>query len=412
MSIAEPAPVFIVGAPRSGTTLLAALLAGHSRIACGPETQFFSKLDPGTLRQAVTDAEWPRKAVTLVTSLTLSGQRVHELFGLSEADITRYLEGRTPGEAAMLESLTAQFAAQEGKPRWAEKTPNHLLHLQQIRSLYPESAIIRIVRDPRDAALSLCKLPWASHRTVVNCFLWNDWFERSRAFFDTDSRSMTVLYEQLVERPGATMGELCRFVGETFEPGMLNTAAAGAKLISKAEPWKDRALESIDRSRIGVWRRACGERERLAATVICHEGIGRFGYEAGEVRAVEDRFVWRLRRRDIEAHYPLILEKAIDRWRVSPTDDPWLGTPVVFLPSGPAPPAQHARRVLKLAWILAGRRWSGRASLYWRETLGHDRTTVGRIEAWILRSLAAPDEADHAARPPRRFASGATGICS
>jgi len=38
-------PVFIVGSPRSGTTFLSAMLSNHSRLCCGPETQFFNKLD-------------------------------------------------------------------------------------------------------------------------------------------------------------------------------------------------------------------------------------------------------------------------------------------------------------------------------------------------------------------------------
>ena len=53
-------PIFIVGAPRSGTTLLSAILGSHSRIACGPETQFFSKLNLPALSSAAEDSYWPK----------------------------------------------------------------------------------------------------------------------------------------------------------------------------------------------------------------------------------------------------------------------------------------------------------------------------------------------------------------
>src|SRR5690606_7190047 len=86
-------PIVIVGAPRSGTTLLAAILASHSRICCGQETHFFSKLGSSAVEEALNDPEWPRQATVLLASLDLSGQAVHELYGVTREEISDYLAG-------------------------------------------------------------------------------------------------------------------------------------------------------------------------------------------------------------------------------------------------------------------------------------------------------------------------------
>jgi hypothetical protein len=68
----------------------------------------------------------------------------------------------------MLESLAATSASAAGKARWVEKTPNHLLYLEEIRRYYPSAFILRIVRDPRDVALSLTGVPFGdSLRTTI-----------------------------------------------------------------------------------------------------------------------------------------------------------------------------------------------------------------------------------------------------
>src|SRR5690606_2639611 len=54
-SSAVTAPVFIVGTPRSGSTLLASLLGAHSGLYCGPETHAYSKFQ---LRFDAFDADW------------------------------------------------------------------------------------------------------------------------------------------------------------------------------------------------------------------------------------------------------------------------------------------------------------------------------------------------------------------
>ena len=144
-------PVFVVGGPRSGTTLLSAMLAAHSAFDCGPETHACragSRL-AGSERSRILDpADWPRRATAFVTSLSLGKQPIHPMYGLTVEDVRSWLAASPPSLAAMLESLTEQRALRNGAPRWVEKTPRHLEVPELIAETWPGARIVRIVRDP------------------------------------------------------------------------------------------------------------------------------------------------------------------------------------------------------------------------------------------------------------------------
>jgi hypothetical protein len=284
-------PIFLVGAPRSGTTLLAAIFASHRDYACGPETQFFPQLNDQVLARLVADPAWPSEAVRRLQDLTLSDTSVPELYGITEEQLAEYLVGRAASVQALLEALTATFAARKGKPGWVEKTPNHLLHLDRIRRLYPDSPIVRIVRDPRDSALSTCRLPWSSDSFIANCHLWNAWYRKSRTFFERDPHSYTVRYEDLVEDPNTTLVSLCDAIGLQFQQGMLEHQSAAASVITAGEPWKQSVCTPINSARIAAWRKELSPAMAHAGSLICYQAIGEFGYPDAVVPCHELAYV-------------------------------------------------------------------------------------------------------------------------
>lgn len=70
--------------------------------------------------------------------------------------------------AALLESLTVTRAALHGKPRWAEKTPRHIFDLPLTRREWRDAIVVRVVRDPRDVALSLARVPFGAASVVAD----------------------------------------------------------------------------------------------------------------------------------------------------------------------------------------------------------------------------------------------------
>jgi hypothetical protein len=250
------APVFVVGMSRSGTTLLSAMLSAHSRLDCGPESHLLSVLRLLPLEEQaglVDPSTWPDRAADFVADLENRGHRIIEAFGLTRPDILSWLADRPPSIAAILESLTAQHAERVGAARWVEKTPRHLLTLETIREAWPEAFVVRIVRDPRDVAVSLTGMPFAEDTQVGNLVRIDYDDRRSRHFFATDARAMTLRYEDLVTEPVRELGRVCDFIGEDYEPGMLDRSDSATGVTAEHEWWKGSVGGALDTSRVGRW---------------------------------------------------------------------------------------------------------------------------------------------------------------
>src|SRR5262249_35614363 len=162
-SAKRSAPVFVVGVPRSGTTLLTALLGAHSRLSCSPESAFFAKLSKSNIDELLDSSHWPVRALDFLYSIRIGDVPVPDRYAIPREALISYLKSRRPSPPAMLEALTQQYMIAVGKRRWVEKTPKHLVHASMIRRYYPHSPIIRIVRDPRDLALSLMSVPFGTN---------------------------------------------------------------------------------------------------------------------------------------------------------------------------------------------------------------------------------------------------------
>jgi len=210
-------PVFVVGGPRSGTTLLSAMLAAHSAFDCGPETHFlsrWSKMARSERARILDPADWPERATAYVTSLQLGKKPIYPVF------------------------------QRNGAPRWVEKTPRHLEVPELITESWPEARIVRIVRDPRDAAVSLTKVPFGTPSLLTNLSVLARMNEAAADFYRESSAAMTVRYEDLVATPERELRRICAFVGVEYEPGMVEDrrgstgVAASHECLSRSGRWR------------------------------------------------------------------------------------------------------------------------------------------------------------------------------
>ncbi|HSF82164.1 MAG TPA: sulfotransferase [Anaerolineales bacterium] len=277
-------PVFIVGIQRSGTTLLAAILAAHSRMSCGPETHFFrqlAKIDPELLVKPDT---WPQAAVDFIGSITHNSFSDRETVTLLEKyridknQVNGYLSARRPSISAVLGSVTEQHMTLLGKRRWVEKTPDHIKYLDLIRKYFPDSLIIRIVRDPRDVALSLLKVPWGARTHLEAYIYWKNLDDASQEFFAKDKDTYTLRFEDLVTSPEQSIQELCDRLGVAFELGMLDTSQTGKMINRRNVPWKDSVSQPIDSKRVSVWRTELTEEQNKLAEAILGDRMETYGY--------------------------------------------------------------------------------------------------------------------------------------
>jgi hypothetical protein len=207
-------PIFIIGAPRSGTTLLRNLLYSHPNLFFRGETHFI----PDYYR-AFGDPQSPAQARRLARRIVNLDwmRRWEESF---DADAL----ARQPSYAGMIDCLFRQIAQKEGAARWGDKTPQNVLHVSTLLEIFPQAQFIHIVRDGRDAALSLKKAHFGP-TTLYGAILY--WQRMVRAGIQAANvaprdQFMLVKYEDLLDHPKEELQNVCAFLHEPFVDAMLS----------------------------------------------------------------------------------------------------------------------------------------------------------------------------------------------
>lgn len=230
--------VFLVGCPRSGTTLLQSLLAAHPEIATFPESHFFQTVVPRRRSLRVFGVASRR-----------ARPRFERFLGELGCDEERW---RLPASAVMVRRYVAAFvglldslAQQQGKSAWLEKTPRHLRYIKCIEKFVEGASFIHIVRDGADVVTSLYEVThehpgvWGGAMSLERCVgRWIEDVRISRDHLHKPNHAL-VRYERLVQDPEAVLTELCGFLGVEFSEAMLLERSAAAKrVVLESEPWK------------------------------------------------------------------------------------------------------------------------------------------------------------------------------
>jgi hypothetical protein len=206
----------IVGAPRSGTTLLRFMLDAHPALAIPPETGFL----PVIAEQA--DTLWRDDLHRLVTTYHPEFPGWGD-FGIDAGDYGHSLRRLDPFTIADgVRDFYRMYAAKHGKPRYGDKTPIYCRHMLAIEALLPEAHFIHIIRDGRDVAVSLRKVWFAPGRDMTTlAAYWRELVRGARQAGLSTRRYLEVRYETLVTDPERVLRTVCDFIGLDFSTMML-----------------------------------------------------------------------------------------------------------------------------------------------------------------------------------------------
>lgn len=287
-------PLFIVGAPRSGTTLLQTLVDAYSPIAIPPESHVFPRFshlfdcygvlrDPSNLRLLVGDL--------------LSDEKIR-VWGL-QVSLEEFCSGLTaPTVRDVIARLYSLYARKEGKPRWGDKTTVHVLYLQEIRALFPEAQFIHLVRDGRDVAESLHRIAIGKKSAWANAHRWTRYLQAAETFQRQVPPGvyLEVRYESLVRRPDEELRRLFAFLG-------VDAAAAGRTVPEtrlkqhylQRAPHHQLLDAPISDQKIGIFRTGLTPRDVEVFEMVAGETLRRYGYELVTDGAA--RLTWRDRLR-------------------------------------------------------------------------------------------------------------------
>lgn len=230
--------IFLVGAPRSGTTILQSLLASHPEITSFPETKFFQYLWSDQLKSKLPD-------------------RLREFFHkeIRRPDLCDELEiykgFLTSDRIQWFVGVLDKLAVEEGNNIWLEKTPEHVCFVRDILDYLPDAKFIHLVRNPLDVIASMRK---ATSDLLTNAVWGGEWslqfcIDRWKSsalinnYFRKSSQHLLVRYEDLLEDKVKILSQCCDFTDVDYAPEMLRNYRARAIALGLGHPWH----KNIDR---------------------------------------------------------------------------------------------------------------------------------------------------------------------
>ena len=265
----------IIGAQRSGTSLLTRMLNQHAELAVPPESFFFNVFVP--LANYYGDLEQDENLVRFVDDV-LSTPKVSEWSPTPTRDeVLVRLEARTQG--AVFQALLDTWAASQGKTMWGEKTPHHVFFWDEIEKTFPDVPLVHIVRDGRDVALGLVRArfgPKSIHAAATRWAHWMARIEMIRARVGA-GRIHEARYEDLLAEPQRTLAGICEFLDVPFDPEMLEFHR-DTSLYSRYAADHANLKRPLLTDKIAAWRHTMRSSDVALFESVASEGLRRHGY--------------------------------------------------------------------------------------------------------------------------------------
>ncbi|MFY9742676.1 MAG: sulfotransferase [Candidatus Sulfotelmatobacter sp.] len=277
-TVRNTAPVFVVGCPRSGTTLLYHMLLSAGGFAnYRSESNVFNLLLPkfAGLRSAAD-----RKALLNVWLKS----KLFRVSGLDPDAIAGKIIDHCKSAGDFLRIVMQEIARNQGVARWADCTPEHLLYMQEIKRQIPDALFIHLIRDGRDVALSYVKqgwthpFPWDSNYRLGVAGLYWEWLVRKgrEQVQHLGSDYCEVRFEDLVANPQESLTQLESFIDHELDYERIRRVGIG----SVSQPNTSFSAETgASFHPVERWRTKMTAEEIAAFEEIAGGSLTQLGYE-------------------------------------------------------------------------------------------------------------------------------------
>jgi len=270
------APIFIVGVGRSGTTLIRQMINSHSQIAVPYESHFMTKYINKLEQYGSLDVN--NNFERLIEDICAEPILNNWDYSPSAAELLESSPNREL--ASVLGHFFNLYARYHGKTLWGDKS-DYLDRMYMIRRLFPNAKFIHIIRDGRDVASSVLKMPWGPTNVKRAAEWWSTYVRLgcSMGRMLDEDKYMEVRYEDLVAAPEEQLQNICKFIGVEFEPGMLDFYKDSKKFIPQSLVYQHyNADTAANTSRLEAWRNEMSEVDCALFQQIAGDVLADMGY--------------------------------------------------------------------------------------------------------------------------------------
>jgi tetratricopeptide (TPR) repeat protein len=231
---AAASPIFVVGFPRSGTTLLETMLDAHPALACMDERAYLQDL---------------------IDYLHDGGLRYPQ-------DLGRLTPGQCAAMRAIYRERVARHVNWNAQTRLVDKNPLNLLKLPLLRRLYPQARIVLALRHPADVVLSNYMQNFRSPAFVALCETLESTARGYAAAMDFWTAQHALLggdvfvsrYEDLVADLPARARALTDFLGLEWHEALLRPEARAKQRGYISTPSYAQVTEAVNMRAVGRWQ--------------------------------------------------------------------------------------------------------------------------------------------------------------
>ncbi|MEW6410310.1 MAG: sulfotransferase [Nitrospirota bacterium] len=282
-------PIFMIGAERSGTTLVMAMLSCHQRIAIPEVAWYYPRFRPYlyTYGNLNNDANFRTLAEEMVFGLKTPffGMRVNPRTIVDEI----ISEVKEQSFAGIYCAILERYAREVGnKPRWGEKTPHNLFFVKEILEGFPNAQFIFITRDGRDASTDYLQSAFGPTNIFCAAEGWKLCQNAVKPWRKNLSSSqwMDVRYETLVRKPEKVLKEICDFLSEKYSPVMLEFYKTDiAKARGATRDHKPLGHAASDKY-VGIYKEFLSLREQRIFATVAEKELKEAGYSL-DVKPIE-----------------------------------------------------------------------------------------------------------------------------
>jgi hypothetical protein len=273
-ALERPRFLFVVACPRSGTTMLRAMLDTHPDVAVPPESRFLQRL----LRKPDMRLDDPKLVLR-----EIEADETFQAWHLAPEVIDR-IRRRTEAcsLAEVVSAVYEAYARGRGKTRYADKTPGNLFIMEAIADLIPEACFVHLVRDGRNVVSSWVATSFGPETLLAGAERWRGQVLAARAagFRLGWSRYFEVRYRDLTEKPADWLRHICDFADIDFREEMIDFYKDPERILASVRhPQFHQGIRRPPTPNLRDWRRDLSRRDVRLFEAVAGDALSAYGFE-------------------------------------------------------------------------------------------------------------------------------------